>query len=228
MSKDWIRNTEAGLVTQAQEVSAEISAHTALFSLQPADATSLAAAVTAFVTAYDAYANPTTRTPVNLVIKNQKMDQLVTLMRSLGQRIQSSPTVAPETKASIGLKSRDFRPSPIPAPATRPVLQVTGTVGRTISVRVADELTPTRRAKASGASGAQIFSFIGATAPQQLSEWTFEALATRAIFDVVLPPGTAEGTKVWICARWQTATGKTGPVGDAVAAYVIGGISEAA
>jgi hypothetical protein len=90
-------------------------------------------------------------------------------------------------------------------------------------MRMSDSATPTRRAKAAGAIGAEVFSFVGDTPPADLAGWRPEGVVTRTDFNVVFGSSAADGKKVWIIARWFNRRGEEGALSSAVSAYVGGG-----
>lgn len=228
MSKDWIESTDEGLSTQSSDISAKITAAPASFSLTASDATSLASDVSAYQAALNAWLDPATATPVTRETKDVTKAALKARLRSFGRRIQASPTVSSSAKVSIGLRVRDQNPTRAAAPATRPVINVKSVVERTLNLLLTDELTPTKRAKPQGADVAEIFVFVGDSAPAELTAWTYFGQASRASFALTLPASVASGAKVWIAARWTNATGMPGPRSTPVAALVTGSIAEAA
>src|SRR4051812_866584 len=107
MSKDWIKRKEAELVTQAEDMSAAISADPTDFALLPADATALASDVTNWVNKYNLAKDPATRTPLTVEDKNVAKAAVIARMRSLGARVRSNSAVSNALKMSIGLHIAD-------------------------------------------------------------------------------------------------------------------------
>jgi hypothetical protein len=103
---------------------------------------------------------------------------------------------------ALGLLPRPTR-TPVPPPATAPVIDVVSTSGNTVKLRLHAAGDSTRRGKPAGVDGASVFSFVGATPPDTETEWTFEGVAwQRPLLDVTFPAGTAPGAKVWFTAFW--------------------------
>ena len=224
MSQDWISHKDADLVQQASDFSAYVSANTAALGLLPADATQLAADLLAFTNANEAAENPSTRTAVTIGVRDTSRDVLVARMRSYGRRIQANPNTTNAQRQALTLTVRQH-PAPVPAPSTKPSLTATAVVDRTVSVRMVDSATPTKRSKAAGAMGAEVFSFEGDVPPSDLSGWVSQGVATRNKFDVVVTAASAAaGKKVWITARWFSRRGAVGPLATPICAYVGGGI----
>jgi hypothetical protein len=208
-------------------VSAKITAAPASWGLLPLDAVSLASDVADYVTAYNLAADPATKTKATVEQKLTAKDILVAHLRSIGRRIQANPSITNSQRAELGLTVKD-PPSPIPAPSTRPVTSIVAVLERTVKARLVDETTPTSRAKPHGVSEAEVFSHVGATAPADLADWTYQGQASRTSFAVTFPASVASGSKIWICARWCNHRGAPGPTGNPVATFIVGSVAEAA
>ena len=221
---DWISRQDAVLVQQAQDFSTYVSANAAALGLLPIDATGLAADVLALKSANDLAESPSTRTEITIGLRDTSRGVVISRMRGLGRRIQANPSTTNAQRQALGLRVRQ-QPGVIPAPSTKPVLTATQVVDRTVSVRMADSATPTKRSKAAGALGAEIFAYEGDVPPSDLSGWVSQGVATRAKFDVVVTAASAAaGKKVWITARWFSRRGEVGPLATPICAFVGGGI----
>jgi hypothetical protein len=227
-NSSYLPSREEALLAWAQNASTLITATPTAFGLTAADATALASLVSAYAVALAAATNPSTSTPATVATKNTARITMVSAIRSMVKRVQATATVTPTQKISLGINVKDVHPTPIPAPSTRPVMSVVSVVGRTVSVRVTDETTPTKRAKPEGTAGLQVFSCIttgDAPAPDDLDQWTFEGLSGKSSFDIVYPMSAAPGTKVWACCRWYSPRREVGPVSDVVGTNLGGGVS---
>ena len=225
---DWIKSREAELVTQAEDMSAAISADPADFGLDIADGTALASDTTAFVNAFDLAEDPATRTAMTIEEKRVKKAALIARMRSVGARVRANPAVSNALKLSIGLRIPDVTPTPSPVPATKPVVTVLKVDGRTVRCCVADELTPNARRKPEFVTEYEVFTHVGNTAPADVAAWTYQGQGTRNVFDVTLADTVASGSKVWIACRWCNRRGQHGPASEPVPAIVVGSVAEAA
>ncbi len=225
---DWINRTDGGLVPQSQDFSGKISATPTTYGLVAADATALASDVTAYVNAFDAATDPATRTRVTIETKDTAKDVLIARMRSYGRRIQANPAVTSAQKVALGLNVRNTPPTPTPVPGTRPVMTVVSSMGRSVKSRIADETTPNKRSKPANVTEAEIFTFVGAESPADISAWTYQGQASKTAFDVTFPASVASGAKVWICARWCNRRGEPGPLSIPVFAILTGIVAQAA
>lgn len=138
--------------------------------------------------------------------KNQAKAGLVAALRTLSQRIQANPAVSAELKTELGLPLHDRDPSPIPAPATKPVLTVLGID----HLRLADETSPDSRTKPTGVDGAEIWCYVGENPPSELSGWSMYGLTTRTRVEVRHRPED-RGKTVHLVARWFNPRKQVGP-----------------
>ncbi|HZZ43626.1 MAG TPA: hypothetical protein VFE58_11865 [Tepidisphaeraceae bacterium] len=213
--QDWLDTSDGPLSTFANDFSAKITATPTAFGLVAGDATSLATLVTAYNTALAAATDPVTRTRVTVAAKDTAKVALIADIRALAKRIQASPAVTPAQKTSLGLPIHSNTPSPSPAPTTEPLLNIVATGNYSHTLRVADILTPTKRAKPANVADLQIFAFPGENPPADMSLWTFKGVATKAEFVVNYAP-TDAGKPVSLAGRWANRKGETGPFSDPV------------
>ncbi len=232
MSKSWIPNKDSELLAFSQNISTRISATPATYGVLAGDATLTATLVGTLATAQPIATNPATRTSVTIAARDIAKAALIVQLRYLYKKFTAA-LLSADKREELGLPVKDVSPSPIPAPSTRPVVNITAVTGRSLSLRVADETTPGKRARPFGTSGLEVFSYTAPSAsvenpPADLGLWKFEGLSTRSLFDVTFVNSVAIGTKVWVCCRWYSQRGEPGPVSDAASAYVTGGIAMAA
>lgn len=125
-------------------------------------------------------------------------------------------------KVELGIPPR-ATPSPIPAPSGWPTIEIIATIGSTLRIRLRDGAGASR-GKPAGTSGASVFSFVGATAPTELSEWTFQGNTGRVNkIDVVLPGDLAAGSKVWLTSFWFNGRKQSGPATPPISINLPGG-----
>lgn len=216
---DFIPSREADLLTYAQTFSATLTGDFAGYGLVNSDATNLATLVAGFAAAYAVANDPATRTRSKLIEKDIAKGQLVLTLRSLSARIQANPGVTSAQKTDIGLPIRDRIPTPVPAPATKPVLELAGEDVCRHLVRIRDEASPSSRAKPQGSVGAQIFVYIGENPPLDLEKWSLRGVATKGSFLIDYAEGDI-GKKAHVAARWTNRIGQPGPRSDAVSRLI--------
>lgn len=228
MATDFIPSREADLVTWSLNFSTKISADATEYGLTAPQATAYAALHTAFVTAYNVANDPLTRSPANIIAKNMAKDDLIENARELAAIIQAVPAITREQLASLGLTVRSTEPSPINPPEDAPGIDIVSAVVRTVKIRLHDSANPTRRGKPAGVSGANVFSYVGATPPAEIAAWKFEGGTTKSVVDVEFDAAVASGAMVWICAFWFNPRLQSGPACAPVSTNLPGGAVMAA
>jgi hypothetical protein len=225
---DFLPSREAELVTWVGTFKALITATPTSYGLTAGQATTYGTLATNFVTAYNLANADATRSPSNIVAKDDAKALLIANTRLLARIVQATPTVTAQQKSDLGLTVRDTQPSPIPPPATAPDIDIVSTVGSTVKLRLHPAGEPTRRGKPAGVAGAAVFSFVGAVAPTEESAWTFQGLTTRTTVDITFPGTVAPGAKVWFTAFWRNPRDQNGPAATPVTTNIPGGGAMAA
>jgi hypothetical protein len=203
---------DAPLRAFAENASALITGTPTVYGLLASDATDLAALVSDFGTRLETSTTPSTRTRGTIAGKQTSKLALLAKLRQLIRIISAHPGVTNAQRADLGLNPRDVVPTPIPAPATRPLV----TVDVDGTIRLVDETTPNRRGKPTGVRGAVVYTKIvpaddAGPAPLTPDEAKFAALATRPRVPLTLPAGSKNKT-LWVLAQWYNERGELGPV----------------
>jgi hypothetical protein len=228
MPRDFFPSREADIVTWTTNFKTLITATPTAYGLTAAQATAYGAKSDDFIAKHQAANDPSTRSPSAIVAKDVSKAVLAAEARMLARIVQATPSVTAEQKSDLGLTVRDVEPSPIPPPAFAPGLDILSAVGNTVRIRLHDSGNPTRRGKPDGVAGASVFSFVGATPPAELADWKFEGNITRTTAEVVFPPATPAGSKVWVVAAWYNPRAQRGPACAPVATNIPGGAAQAA
>lgn len=218
---DFLPAREAELVTWSTTFNGLIVATPTAYGLTAAQATAYTALHNAFVTAYNAANGDSTRTPAGIITKDQAKNSLKSNARELAGIIQKCPTVTDTQRSALGLTVRSG-PSPIPAPAMSPQIDVISVTGNTVRLRLHDPDNTTRRGKPAGVAGITLFSFIGDTPPTTSVGWNFEGNTTRTVVDVPFP-SAAPGTKVWFTAFYRNERDESGPACAPIGTNIAGG-----
>lgn len=201
MSSNFLPKREAELVTWSTNFKTKITATPTAYGLSAPQATAYGGLHDAFVAAYQTANNPDTRSPSSIIAKDMARDVLANNARLLARIVQATPIVTAQQKSDLGLSVRDTQPSPIPPPADAPAIVIESAAGNTVRIRLIDKENPARRGKPAGVDGASVFSFVGAAAPAEEADWTFEGNTTRTGVGIVFPATVAPGAKVWFTAR---------------------------
>jgi hypothetical protein len=219
MSRDFIPRSDAELLEFITQFSTKISATPTAYGLTAGDATQLATAKTTYATAYAAATDPATRGQSTIFAKDTARAALVALTRVLARQIQGTRTVTNQQRLDLGLTVRAVS-QPIPAPNRAPGIEVVSVNGRTVRVRIFDPQNLARRGRPPGVDGVSVFSFVGATAPEDPTLYKFEGSTTLSVFDVQFPLSVAEGAKVWLTAFYFNPRSQSGPGCTPQSAYL--------
>ena len=223
MAYDYLPTRESALLTWALNFSTKITATPIPFGLTAAQATGFAALYTAYNTAYQTASNRTTRSPVNVELKNVAKQNMLVGARSLANVVQNCPTVTNAQRLDLGLTVR-VKPAPVPPPATAPKLEIGNVTGWTVRITLRDAASGSKRGRPAGVSGASVFSYVGATPPTEGSKWAFEGNTGRTTLDVVFPSTVPAGATVWISAFWFNGRKESGPACAPIQTNLQGGM----
>jgi len=229
-SKDWLPDTEPGLVTWSTNFNARLQdgAIGGIYGLTPQQITDYQTAHDNFLAARVTANETDTRTKTTIQLKNDAKDALILLAREYVKFIQGRPETTDAERVSLNITVPDDEPSTIPAPTTMPVITIQSTVGKTVNFIIRDENAPDTKAKPNGVVSAIIMSYVGDTAPNELTDWSLAKTLTKSSSSFTFPASTPAFSKVWLVALWQNAKGQTGPIGNPVSTNVGEAISQAA
>jgi len=210
MSTDYLPKRDTELRDFSLNFSTLISAAPATYGLTENDATQIAAAAQAFADKMELLQSPPTRTSPNVAAKDDARAQLVAVVRGYAMHIKTNRAVSNEAKTALGLGVPDFQRTPIGQPQTHPIVTVVASGTRQHELRFADELTPDSGRKPAGVTGLQLFCRISDTPPASPLSSDFMDFVSRHIRKVNFLAEDV-GKRAYYSARWQTATGLTGP-----------------
>jgi hypothetical protein len=213
----FLPTADAALLAWAENFSDLITSAPTSYGLVAADATAFGLVKTSFADAMAANA-PGVRSKATVASKNSARDALKNSARFLADRVQGTPTVTDAQKLELGLTVR-ATPTPIPAPSVAPDLDLISMIANVAKVRIHDAATTLRR-KPAGCVSANVFSYVGATAPTDPNAWKFEGGTTKSIFDVAFDASLTPGTKVWITAQWLNRKALSGPAATPIGAVI--------
>jgi hypothetical protein len=225
--RSFLPDKDAALLAWSVNFVARISEAPSDYGLSLVLVTAYIALHDAFAAAYQTAVDPITRTKGKVAAKNAARTALKADARLLAKIVEGTATVTDEQKIDLGLNVRKT-PTPVPVPSASPNLDVVSVVGRTVKIRLhGDE--PGRRGKPDGVKGASLFSYVGATPPEDVGAWKFEGSSTRTEISVEFPATVQPGTKVWLTAFWFNTKSQSGPACAPVGTYLsYNGLSMAA
>jgi hypothetical protein len=178
------------------------------YGLIAGDATLVAAQNTAFQAAFTAATNPATRTAVTIAAKDTARVNAEAVVRPYATQISRNPAVDPGDKTAIGVTVPDPSRSPIPAPATAPVLSIRSMIPGQVRYDYRDATDPTGRLKPFGVVALQLFASFGTVASVDPDQLSFVTQATKTP-STISTAGNA-GKVMSIAGRWVTRSGPSG------------------
>jgi hypothetical protein len=217
---DFLPSREPELVTWIGTFKSLITVNFALYGLTSAQQASFGTAATNFVNAYNVARADATRSPSNIIVKNDMKKIVVAQARELAGIIQKFPGTTDEMRSQLGLNVPSPR-SPIAVPTATPMVEVVERLGTNVRLRLHDGTG--NRSKPKGVRSAKIYSHIGPTAPVDVDTWVYQGESTRALVDIAFDPATAPGTVVWFTCQWANPRGETGPGSPALSTNIAGG-----
>src|SRR5438045_194593 len=149
--RDFLPHKDQDLEAWANNFDTKITATPTAYGLVAGDATAFHGLAQDYTTKLAAAVNPTTRTKVRIPAKNTSRAALKAKARALAKIVNAYGPITNAQRAELGLNVRNPGPTPIPAPATRPVLVFENAGPLETRLHIADELSPSSRKRAPGA-----------------------------------------------------------------------------
>ena len=227
MGKSWLPLKDQDLRAFCEAFLATITPAPTTYGLAASDVTLLDGQVTDYSDKLAAAVEPSTRTRVSVAAKQMSRRTLMATMRNLYKKVIAANLTDDKLEA-LGLPLRDVQPTPIPAPAMKPTINIVSRDENTVKIKLTDPTDPNRRGRPPGVDGVAIFSFIGDEAPTTEAGWKFEGNTTRMSIDVVFPATVEPGSKVWLTAFYFNPRAMSGPAATPVSTFLPGGAAMAA
>ena len=218
----WLPLTDEGLRTFCESFLSTITPVPTDFGLVIGDVTLLNTRTTDYTEKLATSEEPSTRTRPSVAAKRISKAALITTMRNLYKKVLAANLPADKMEA-LGLRPRDVQPTPIPAPAMAPQINIVGRVENTVKLKFTDPTDPSRRGRPPGVDGIAVFSYVGEVAPTTDAGWHFEGNVTRMAVDVIFPASVTPGSKVWLTAFFFNPRAMSGPAATPVSTYLPGG-----
>ena len=222
MPRDFYPRREADIVKWSSNFSSRIIADPQRFALTPGQAAAYAERAAAFATAYRA-ANTRKADTNATVTKEFARVILEAETRKLANIIRPSKVVSVDDKLKLGLRLLTGRKHRIERPSVPPGLEILSVDGRTVMVQLVDR-EHAKHARAVGADGAVVMSFVGAEPPTDPADWRFERNTTTARFELTFRGEIPPGATVWLTAYWYNPRRETGPSCEPVSTNIRTGV----
>ncbi len=227
MPRNFYFGKDAEIVAGSANFAALISAAPTTYGLTAAQATTFSALDAALQSAYTAAVEPSTRTPVSVEAKTLAIQNMRANAVLLAKIVYATPTVNDSQLVALGLLPRASR-TPVPPPATAPVIDILSAVGNTVKIRLHADGDSSKRGKPDGVDGAAVYSFVGAVPPTEENAWNFEGITSRTRVDITFPGTVTPGSQVWFTAFWFNERKQNGPAATKVTTNLPGGGAMAA
>jgi hypothetical protein len=172
----------------------------------------------AWDTAYAAYKNPATRTPVLTQAKKDARTAYEPLLSQLVNILQLSPAVTDEDLRAMNIHIRAKHYTPVPAPTTVPEFTLDSAVHRRILIHFRDQGSKSA-AKPHGVNGASIAWAILDTPPVDGSELLQSAFDTKTPYTLEFTEAQ-RGAKLYVRLRWENTKAEVGPWSDIESAII--------
>lgn len=215
----YIPSKEADLINWGLNYTTLISATPLAYGLTAGDAASLASNFAEFQTAYNLAINPSTRTIATVAAKDEQKAGFLSLARSYAAIIRANQSVTNEQLAALGLTVRDSTPTVVPVPTSVPVINVPLAGPSQQYMTIADQYTPTSKAKPQGVAGMLLFRKTAATPQTNFVGAQAVGLFTKA--DQLLDTsGLTAGEVATYWGRWYNRKGQLGPLSAPASAVI--------
>lgn len=206
----YIPSSDAGALLWLQAFSGGISADPATYMLSSADAANIQEVVEAYALALSVATSELTRSKPTIIQKNQAKSVAIELCRSYAQQIKMNAGVDDADKVAIGVRPINTTRTPIPAPGTLPVLNIVGGTPGSQTLRYADSMDPTRRAKPFGVENIQLYVAIGDEPVASPDQAEYHGAFTKNPIGVAFSPADNQKVATYF-ARWADRQGRVGP-----------------
>jgi hypothetical protein len=216
---NYLPSRDADLDIWALNFSTLIAAAPITYGLVAADATAITNAFNSWHTAFLAATNPATRTVATVATKNIQKRNLLGVVRGYAATIRVNRAVTDANKLALGLHVRDTGPTPVPAPATKPVLSIARMTQGAQEIRATDEATPNKRAKPAGSAGLLIYRAIGTAPINDPEAATFMAFVGKPGIESSFTHAD-NGKVATYFARWTNSKGEVGPWSQGVSGSI--------
>lgn len=223
-SSDFIPGSEAELVTWSNRFDQFITATPTLVGLTALQAANYHTLNEEWLSSYAVSQSDATNSKAARILKNEAKRNLIREARMLAGIIQKYPGTTDAQRAELGL-TVPHTPTPQPAPATAPMVEVVSVSGHIVRLRLHDA-TSTRRGRPAGVVAAAIYSFVGPVAPPpaEIHRWTSEGDVSRPhAVDIVFPTSVPDGARVYFCAQWMNAKMERSPASSPISTNLAGG-----
>jgi hypothetical protein len=221
MARNFYLRNEAEIVSGSAIFAARLASDYASYGISLEQATNFGLLDAELQSAYADTRQPATRTSVAVSRKNDAITNMRANAIQLSRIISANPAVDDPQLMALGLLPRATR-TRRKVPPTSPFLHVISMAGRVVGIQLS-EPESNRRGLPFGAASANIYSYVGDTAPTDPRAYHFEGATTRAKTQIRFPSTVPSGATVWLCACWVSGRGERGIGGTPTSFTIQGG-----
>jgi hypothetical protein len=164
--------------------------------------------------------SPATRTPVVIKDKNTVKFELKRASARLASMVSAQQTVDAGQLVLLHMNPR-ATPQRRHLPQNPPRIEVVSVVGRIVRIRLRDPGS-TSRGMPFGAFQAQVFSYVGESAPENPRQYHYEGPSSRAKATLIFPNDVPSGATIWLSANWVSKRGEVG-IGSTPVSFTLQG-----
>jgi hypothetical protein len=226
MSKPFYNSTEAELASGAQNVVDIVTPAVATYGVTAATMTTYAGLTTSYQSLLELATEPATRTSVAIENKNVAKKSLREASVNLSKIFTATSTVTNAMLLALRMNPRVV-PQPRPVWPYAPTIDVVKVTNRLVDIHVHDSTSESRELPF-GVESANIYSYVGPTAPEDPREYHFEGATSRAKAQIIFPDSVPSGATIWLSAQWVSARGQLSPGSTPISFTLQGGALPAA
>src|SRR5256885_14182776 len=141
---NFLPTREPELVTWIGTFKGLIIANPTTYGLVAGQATTYGTLATSYINAYNVANADATRSPSNIIGKDNAKRLVIANTRLLAGIIQKFPGTTDQMRSDLGLTVPSAR-TPIPPPAISPDIDILSVSGNTVKIRIHDPVNTTRR-----------------------------------------------------------------------------------
>jgi hypothetical protein len=220
MNNDSIPTPDPEFHTWVVPFSAYVAANGVDMGLDPADATSLTAAVGVWGTAYPSHKAASKNAVAAKTVKDQARATLESIARPLIQQMQASPKVTDAQRNNMKINVHAKTRTPASVPTTSPMATV-DTSRRMQHVIAYRDTGSSSKKKPAGVAYCEIWAKVGGPAPTDASQLTYLGNASKSP-QMEEFTGAQAGLMVWYWLRWVNTRGDKGPWSEPISATIAG------
>jgi hypothetical protein len=177
MSHSVPPQNELELLTWAKNASSKLTESGANFGIGPESASSFASSYSKFADLMAKMENPDLRTPNVRIQKDVQKRNLTNACRGVIRAVKAHFGVSDAQLTDLRIPIPDRERTRIDPPEAIPNLLVSEVMGRHVTIELRDE--EGKRRKPKGVKGANVYTFVGDTPPDDLDAWKFEGGTTK-------------------------------------------------